>query len=376
VVEHRSEKPGVVSSILTPGTIFFGTAHPMTIIQHIWHILQDFPEYLPAAAAALTIVALALPLYLGMWYFLRRRSLPFPLRLQIGCLSSFVLFAGLAFIFSSPLANKIPTIVINAYLFVACGMVAYTVVPLVDVFLIEYYLIGQRNVYISPPLHMIINFVVFWVSFVPILRYMLRFNPFALIALPTIATAGIALALQDTLKAFIAGIGLGQLIHIGDWISYQEKEGRVLDINWARTVLRTMQGDVLYIPNNLLLQQPFLNYSSNRAHRFTLKISVAYSAAPDKVKYALVRCSQNIPEISKLPPPNSEVLSFENGFVQYGLFYWVDDYGKHYEAHDKLATRVWEVLKEERFEVPLPFPTYTMEEGFHPVARAEAKGRT
>src|SRR5947207_731156 len=99
------------------------------MVRQIWQTLQQFPEYMPAAVAAVTILALALPLYVGMWYFLRRRSLPFPWRLRIGCLGSFVMFAGLAFIFSSPLATKIPALALNAYLFVACGMVAYTFVP-------------------------------------------------------------------------------------------------------------------------------------------------------------------------------------------------------------------------------------------------------
>src|SRR6266480_3020518 len=184
----------------------------MNIIHQIWSTLLKFPEFLPGVVAALTVLVLALPLYFGMWYFLHRRQLPFPWRLRFACLSSFILFAGLAFIFPTPLANKIPSIVMNAYLFVACGTVAYTIVPLVDVFLIEYYLMGIRQIYISPPVRRVINFTVFCLSFLPIARYMLRFNPLALVAIPTIATAVIALALQDTLKAYIAGIGLGQLI--------------------------------------------------------------------------------------------------------------------------------------------------------------------
>src|SRR4051812_38633078 len=103
-----------------------------------------------------------------------------------------------------------------------------------------------------------------------------------------------------------------------------------------------MQGDMLFIPNTLLLQRPFTNYSAHHSHRFTLKVGVAYSAAPEKVKEAMVRCCQEVVGVAAAPPPGAQVLAFENGFVQYGLFYWVDDYGKHYEVQDRLASRVWE----------------------------------
>jgi small-conductance mechanosensitive channel len=344
----------------------------MQIIHYVWQTLQEFPEYLPGAVAALTILVLALPLYFGMWYFLRRRNLAFPWHLRIGCLGSFVLFSGLAFIFSSPLSNKIPSIVLNAYLFVACGMAAYTVVPLFDVFLIEYYLTSVRKVYVSPPLRKVLNFSVFCLSFLPIMHYMMRFNPFARVAIPTIATAGIAFALQDTLKAFVAGIGLGRLIRVDDWVSFQEKEGRVVDINWGRTALRTMQGDLLWIPNTLLMTQPFLNYSTHRSHRLTLKVGVAYTASPKRVKAALARCTENLPGLAKFPSPVAQVLAFNDPSISYGLFYWIEDYGRRYEIQDELATRVWDSLNQEGFEMPFPAPTYVMGEGFHPVPPVKA----
>ena len=169
---------------------------------------------------------LALPLYAGVWYFLhRRKNRPFPWRTPLR-LSGVVRFLCRSrCLFSSPLATKIPSIVLNAYLPVACLVAAYAAgCPLVDIFFLEQYLIGVRKVYISPPLRKVINFGVFCLSFIPIMHYILRYNPLALIAIPTIATAWIALALQDTLKAFIAGVGLGSLVRVGDWIAYQDKE--------------------------------------------------------------------------------------------------------------------------------------------------------
>jgi len=104
---------------------------------------------------------------------------------------------------------------------------------------------------------------VFTVALLIIFRYVLKFNPLALVAIPTILGAGVALALQDTLKTFIAGLGLAKVIRIGQWIAFQGKEGRVIDINWARTVLETADSDTIFIPNSQLQTQTFLNFTTN-----------------------------------------------------------------------------------------------------------------
>jgi small-conductance mechanosensitive channel len=327
----------------------------MDAILKSWHTLKEFPEYLPAAEAALAILILAVPVYLGLWYFLYRRRLPFSWRLQVACLGDFVLFAGLAFLFASPWGQYIiPWL--RIYLFVVCVIASYCIVTLIDVFLLQHYLSDVRRVYISPPLRKVINISVFCLTILPILHYVLHFNPFTLVAIPTIATAGIALAFQDTLKAFFAGIGLGRLIRVGDWVALQDKEGRVTDIKWGRTVLRTVQGDLLFIPNTLLLTQPFYNYSSHHAHRLTLKIGVSYTISPARVKAVMEQCALNVPDILSSPKPVAQLLSFNDASIHYGLFYWVEDYGRRYETHDALATRIWEAFQKEGFELPFPFP--------------------
>src|SRR5205807_8154967 len=150
---------------------------------------------------------------------------------------AFILFAGLAFLLASPLAGHLPGPVITAYLFLTCIAAALGAVSLIDVFLLRHYLIQVKRIYISPPLRTVIKFSVFCLALLPVLRFVLDFNPLALVAIPTIATAGIAFALQDTLKAFIAGIGLGHMIRLGEWIAFQNKEGRVVDLYWVWTVI-------------------------------------------------------------------------------------------------------------------------------------------
>src|SRR5258708_26445479 len=191
--------------------------------------------------------------------------------------------------------------------------------PFFVLFFLKSLLKRMRMMFTSPPLRKVINFTVFCLSFLPRMHYMLRFIPFALVAIPTIAPAGLAWALQDSIKAFIAGIGLGRRVRVGEWVAFQDKEGRVIDIDWGRTVLRTLDGDTLYIPNNLLLTQPFLVCLPNRAHRMVLRIAVAYTAPPERVKQIIGKCVENLPGVAKFPEPVAHVLAFGDLSVAYTL---------------------------------------------------------
>jgi small-conductance mechanosensitive channel len=331
----------------------------MENLRVLGHTLRQFPEYGPAAGAALAVLVTAVPIYFALWYFLHRRESSFPLRLQIAFLGVFVMFAGLAFLVASPLANQIHFI-LTAYLFITCVMAAYCLVALMDIFFIQHYLVRMKGVYISPPLQKVISFLAFCLTLLPILHYVLQFNPFTLVAIPTIATAGIALAFQDTIKAFIAGVGLGQLVRMGDWVAFQDKEGRVVDINWGRVALRTGDGALLFVPNTLLRTQAFVNLSANRAHRLTLKIALSYRTDPERVKKALARAVENISGVNAYPEPVAQLVLFDTPAVMYALYYWIEDYANRLEIQDKVASHVWKEINKEGFEVPFPFPVYSL----------------
>jgi small-conductance mechanosensitive channel len=330
----------------------------MNVISLILQQICEAPEYLVALKAAGTILAMGLPIYLGLRYFIYRRRLNVSVGLTLNFLSSFILFAGLAFLLASPMSVHLHSSIITGYLFLTCLVASFSVVLLVDVFLVQHYLTREKNAYVSPPLRAVIKLTVFICAVLPILRFVLHFNPLALIAIPTIATAGLALALQDTLKSFIAGVGLGQIVRLGEWIAFQDKEGRVVDINWARTVLETLDGQRVYIPNNLLQSGVFLNYSSgNPANRRCLKVSAEDSVPPAHVKEVLVRCAQSVTGVAASPAPQALLLEYQDSGICYGLYYWLERYGNHPMAQDDVATRVWYAFKREGIGIPYPVRT-------------------
>ena len=72
-----------------------------------------------------------------------------------------------------------------------------------------------------------------------------------------------ALALQDTLSNLFSGITtlISKQIRIGDYIKLSTgASGRVTDMNWRNTTLRTSTGNMIIVPNKSIAASTLMNY--------------------------------------------------------------------------------------------------------------------
>jgi small-conductance mechanosensitive channel len=94
----------------------------------------------------------------------------------------------------------------------------------------------------------------------------------------------VALALQDTLANFFAGIHIlvERPIFVGDLIRLSDgQEGVVTDIGWRTTRVRNGANDMVIVPNSRITTGTLVNYSSpDRREAASLAILVAHDADP------------------------------------------------------------------------------------------------
>ncbi len=107
--------------------------------------------------------------------------------------------------------------------------------------------------------------------------------------LTTLGVGGIAvaLALQDTLANFFAGIHLvaERPIFVGDFIRLESgQEGVVSDIGWRTTQVRTGGNDIVVIPNTKITSGILVNYSAPEPRAVAaIPILVAHQADAEQV---------------------------------------------------------------------------------------------
>jgi small-conductance mechanosensitive channel len=109
-------------------------------------------------------------------------------------------------------------------------------------------------------------------------------------------SAGIGLALKDTINNFVYGIQLmGGRLRVGDWIECDGVRGRVSAINYQCVQVETTDGTEMSFLNASLFGKNFNNLTRNNSYEFTkIIVGVAYGTDVERVRQVLVGAMQQL----------------------------------------------------------------------------------
>lgn len=113
-----------------------------------------------------------------------------------------------------------------------------------------------------------------------------------------IGSLAVALALQDTLSNFFAGIyvAVDKPVQEGDYVKLETgDEGHVIDVGWRSTKLRTRQQNVVIIPNSKLIGSVITNFSlPTTGVVVPVTMGVAYGSDLEKVERAALDTAREV----------------------------------------------------------------------------------
>lgn len=171
----------------------------------------------------------------------------------------------------------------------------------------------------------------------------------------------VSFALQDTLSGLASGLLLlsDSPFQPGDWIKSGDIEGRVVDINWRSSRIRSRSGDLLVVPNAQLAGATVVNYDQPTSlHRVVVPVQVAYVNPPTLAKEMLLDAARSTPGVLEDPPPAARVVQVDDPLMGYEVHLWVDDYERAPRVASDFGSLVW--YQSHRHEVPLPSPAYDL----------------
>src|SRR5437660_4431542 len=228
-----------------------------------------------------------------------------------------------------------------------------------DLLLVEDFLVTKKGFYIPDLLRLMFMTGGLALAALIFLRTVMGINVIALVAIPTALTAVVGFALQDTIKRFFAGITLGKLVRVGDWVMVAGREGRVTDVDLGHLTIMTRDDDLIMIPNNIVLQQDILNYNRpTTKHARSVLVGAAYDASPVDVQRILVDAAKAVAGVLSEPSPQAFTVAFKDSNVEYRLKYWIDEYAKAPQVEGQVLTYVWYAFK--RHGIEMPFPQLTI----------------
>ena len=150
------------------------------------------------------------------------------------------------------------------------------------------------------------------------------------VALASVASLALSLALQDSLSNVIGGFLLlsNHPFHTGDYVEIAGQGGTVQTIDITYTKLTTADNKTISIPNSAVVSSQIVNYSTSGTRRVDINVSASYDAPIDTVKAALLSAARIDAVLDSPAAPFAAVLGYGESAVNDTLRVWVgaDDY--------------------------------------------------
>ncbi len=134
----------------------------------------------------------------------------------------------------------------------------------------------------------IIKIILIFIYLIAILR-VLGIDTSSFVALFTVGTLAISLAVQSVISNFASGIILvtNHPFNVGDLVEIAGITGTVEKITLFSTMLRTPDNKEISVPNSSVSGGNIINYSAKENRRVDLVFGVAYGSDVDKVKLTI-----------------------------------------------------------------------------------------
>lgn len=167
------------------------------------------------------------------------------------------------------------------------------------------------------------------VLLVLILASTLGIDVTGVVALASVATLAVSLALQDLLANVIGGFTLlyTHPFGAGDYVEIAGQSGSVREVGMSYTVLTTPDNKVVSIPNSAVVSAQIVNYTVSGSRRVEVVVSASYDCDAQLVVDTLLSLV-NDPRILDDPAPFAALTEYGDSNMKYTLRFWTktDDY--------------------------------------------------
>lgn len=146
-----------------------------------------------------------------------------------------------------------------------------------------------------------------------------------IIALASVLTLAVSLAVQNALANVIGGFQLlyTHPFHSGDYVEIAGQSGTVQEIGLTYTKLITADHKLVSIPNSSVTAAQIVNYSGTGKRRVTVSVSASYDSPVEQVLEAL-ELAANVPTAFFEPKPEAGLESYGDSNINYTLYVWCD----------------------------------------------------
>ena len=170
---------------------------------------------------------------------------------------------------------------------------------------------------------------------------------------------GIALgfAMRDTIENYVASLllSLRQPFRANDWVQIDTYEGRVIRLTSRATVLMTLDGNHLRIPNGQVFKAVIVNFTRNPQRRFHFDLGVDADDDARAARQLGRDMLAGLEFVLSDPPPEARIIEVGDSNVVIRFLGWVDQRDTDWwKAQSQAIPAVKGALEDAGFGLPEP----------------------
>jgi small conductance mechanosensitive channel len=148
-----------------------------------------------------------------------------------------------------------------------------------------------------------------------------------------------------------------------DWVTLDGEYGLILKIGWITTSIKSISGQEIFVPNQLVYNSTFINYSTFSQRRIILKSGVSYGDDLDKVKKVALDEIKQIKALLQSPGPDFYFTDIGGYSYNFEVRFWIE-FKQQTDYLDAMSEAIMRIKK--RFEqenISLAYPVQTLDFG-------------
>lgn len=170
---------------------------------------------------------------------------------------------------------------------------------------------------------------------------------------------GIALgfAMRDMIENYVASLmlSLRQPFRPKDHVLIDSFEGRVIRLTSRATILMTLKGNHLRIPNSQVFKAVILNYTTNPQRRFDFDLGIDSDDNPRPAMTVGIAALLALPFVLREPEPKAHIRLVGDSNITLQFFGWIDQREADWLKSRSLAiAAVKDALEAAGFQLPEP----------------------
>ena len=168
---------------------------------------------------------------------------------------------------------------------------------------------------------------------------------------------GVGFAFKNLASNFISGITIlfEHPIKVGDLVEVGDLLGTVEKISIRSTVVRTLLGVFVIVPNERFIENDIINWSYEDSRSgIKIPVNIAYGSDTVLVTEALLAAARKEPQVLPYPAPKVLFTGFGNNALEFTLLVWINNPREQFTIKSALNFLIESELRCRSIQIPFP----------------------